>query len=153
MVARTDERLIIPGLSGLYERLDPLAYPMVRVVIGLWLIPHGAQKFGAFGGDPVQLAGFFSKIGLEPALPMVYAAGVVELLGGLLVAVGLLTRPAAVAAFILLAVATFKVHFGQGFFLLNGGYEYAMMWMLLMLAVVFKGGGRYSLDARLGRAF
>ncbi|HJO97299.1 MAG TPA: DoxX family protein [Rhodospirillales bacterium] len=148
------ERLYIPALAGLYDRLSGLAYPLVRVVAGLWLMPHGAQKlFGWFGGNPEGAAGFFAKIGLEPALPLVYATGMVEFFGGLLLVVGLLTRPVAVAVFVVLFVATFKVHLANGFFVTGGGYEYAMMWMFLALAIAFRGGGPLSLDARLRKEF
>jgi putative oxidoreductase len=148
------ERLFIPALASLYDRLAGLAYPLVRVVAGLWLMPHGAQKlFGWFGGSAEGTAGFFAKIGLEPALPLVYLVGIVEFFGGLLLVVGLLTRPAAVAVFVVLFVATFKVHMANGFFIRGGGYEYAMMWMFLSLAVAFRGGGALSVDARLGKEF
>jgi putative oxidoreductase len=50
-------------------------------------------------------------------------------------------------------VATFKVHLANGFFVTGGGYEYAMMWMFLALAIAFRGGGPLSLDARLRKEF
>ena len=145
------ERLFIPALAGLYDRLSGLAYPLVRVVVGLWLMPHGAQKL--FGGNAEGMARYFAKIGLEPPLPFVYAAGSVEFFGGFLLVIGLLTRPAAVAVFVLLFVAVVKVHMANGFFVTNGGYEYAMMWMFLSLAVAIRGGGPFSFDARLGKEF
>ena len=149
------ERLYIPALAGLYDRLSGLAYPLVRVVAGLWLLPHGGQKlFGWFGGTAEGMAGYFAKIGLQPALPLVYTAGMVEFFGGLLLVVGLLTRPAAVAVFVLLLlVAIIKVHMANGFFITGGGYEYAMMWMFLSLAIAIRSGGPLSVDARLGKEF
>ena len=148
------ERLYIPALAGLYDALSGLAYPLIRVVVGLWLMPHGAQKlFGWFGGNAEGTAGFFAKIGLEPALPLVYAVGIVEFFGGLLLVVGLLTRPAAVAVFVVLFVAVFKVHLANGFFVTGGGYEYAMMWMFLSVAVAIRGGGPLSVDERMGKEF
>ncbi len=150
----TPVQLAVSAMAGVYETLSPLSYPLIRVVAGVWLMPHGAQKlFGAFGGDAQAMAGFFSQMGIEPALAMVYAAGAVEFFGGLLIALGLFTRPAAVAATVLLAVAVLKIHLGAGFFLGNGGYEYALMWLLITLAIVFRGGGRFSVDRRLGFEF
>jgi len=147
--------LFIPGLRALYEPLSRLSWPMVRIVTGLWMVPHGAQKlFGIWGGGGLSgTAGFFAKIGLEPALPLALLAGGTEFFGGLLLALGLFTRPAAAAAFILMIVATTSVHLANGFFLSNGGYEYALMWAVLALAVLFKGAGGFSLDARIGKEF
>ncbi|MDP6571957.1 MAG: DoxX family protein [Rhodospirillales bacterium] len=148
-------RLVVPALGGLYEPLAPLAWPLVRFMAGLFLMPHGARKlFGWFGGGGLDgTAGFFAKVGLEPAMPLAALVGATEFFGGALIAIGLLTRPAAAAAFILLAVATFRIHMPNGFFITSGGYEYAMLWGFLMLAIVFRGGGALSLDARIGREF
>ncbi|MDX1424273.1 MAG: DoxX family protein, partial [Kiloniellales bacterium] len=60
---------------------------------------------------------------------------------------------AAVAATILLAVAAFKVHLPNGFFNTNGGYEFALLWGLITLAIVFRGGDGLSVDRALGREF
>ena len=146
-------RLVVPALGGLYDALAPLAWPLVRFTAGLFLMPHGAQKlFGWFGGGGLEgTAGWFAEIGFEPAMPLAALVGATEFFGGLLVAIGLLTRPAAAAAFISLATAVFGYHMANGFFVFNGGYEYAMLWGFLMLAIVFRGGGRLSVDARLGR--
>ena len=147
--------LFIPGLAGLYDKLACAAYPIVRVTAGLFLMPHGAQKlFGMFGGGGISgTAGFFSKLGLEPAMPLVVLVGFVEFFGGLCIAIGFLTRPFAAAAFILLMVAVFKVHLGNGFFVNKGGYEYALMWALLMATVFIKGGAHCSVDRKIGKEF
>ncbi len=152
---QTPTQLYVPAMAGIYRRLEGWAYPLVRIVTGLWLVPHGSQKlFAWFGGGGIGgTAGYFAKIGLEPALPLAYLVGTTEFFGGLLIAVGLWTRPAAAAACILLGVAVFKVHMANGFFVINGGYEYAMMWALLAFAVIFRGGGRGSVDQAIGREF
>lgn len=144
---------LVPALGPLYDALSPLAWPFVRFMAGLFLMPHGAQKlFGMFGGGGIAgTAGFFAKIGLEPAMPLAVLAGLTEFFGGFLIAIGLLTRPAAAAAFILLAVAVFAFHMPNGFFITQGGYEHAMLWGFVMLAIVFRGGGAYSVDARVGK--
>lgn len=147
--------LIVPALGGLYDKLACAAYPIVRVTAGLFLVPHGAQKlFGMFGGGGISgTAGFFSKIGLEPAMPLAALVGFVEFFGGLCIAVGFLTRPFAAAAAFLLFVAAFKVHFANGFFAAKGGYEFALMWALLMVTVFIKGGAQCSIDRRIGKEF
>lgn len=145
---------MIPALAGYYEQLKPYAYPLVRVVTGLWAVPHGMQKlFGMFGGNAQATAGFFSKLGLEPALPLVYLVGAVEFFGGLLVTVGLLTRPAAAAMACIMAVATLQVHLGNGFFWTKAGFEYPAMWLFLCIVVVIKGGSALSVDRHIGKEF
>jgi putative oxidoreductase len=148
------DKLIVPALGGLYSA-TPLFEALLRFVVGFWLVPHGAQKlFGLFGGGGISgTAGFFSQIGLEPAVLLATLAGLGEFFGGLLLAIGLFTRPAALVAAVILAVATLTVHLGNGFFMSNGGYEFASLWFFAALYFVFKGGNAYSVDARLGRVF
>ena len=146
--------LIVPALGGLYDATSKFAWPMIRVVTGLFLMPHGAQKlFGMFDGNPAAIAGFFSKIGIEPAGLMVMAVGTVEFFGGLLLALGLLTRPVALAIFVVLSVAFYKVHMSAGFFASKGGFQYIAMWAILALAFVMRGGGEYSIDRKIGNEF
>ena len=146
-------RLVLPGLRGIYDALSPLAYPLIRFWAGFSLVPHGAQKlFGMFGADPAKIAGLFEKIGFVPGSLWVTASGTVEFVGGLLVAFGLLTRPAAVACAILLAV-TISVQSRSGWFWSNGGMEYSVLWTVVMIAIVLRGGDRFSIDRTLGREF
>ncbi|HSR55119.1 MAG TPA: DoxX family protein [Alphaproteobacteria bacterium] len=155
-MAESDDnaRLIIPALGALYRPFKPLAWPLIRFATGLFLVPHGAQKlFGWFGGHGLDgtIAGF-SKMGFEPGWFFGPLVGGVEFFGGILIALGLLTRPAAVAAAILLAVA-FTVHLPNGFFVNKGGYEYALLWLILCTAIAARGAGRLSLDRAMGREF
>jgi putative oxidoreductase len=148
-------RLIVPFVAPIYDALWNAAYPIVRVTTGLFLIPHGAQKlFGAFGGPGLEAtAGGFSKMGLEPGYLLALLAGGTEFFGGILLVLGLLTRVAAAGALILLLVAVFHVHLQNGFFLSNGGYEYALFWALMALVVFVRGGGPCSIDRKLGKEF
>ncbi len=151
----THSQPIIPALAPLYAKLSRLSYPLIRAAAGLALMPHGAQKlFGWFGGYGLEgTAGFFSQnLGLEPGLFWAALAGGVEFFGGLLLALGLLTRPAALAIAIVMAVAI-TVHLPNGFFWNAGGYEYPLLWGLIALAIAFKGGAELSLDRVLGREF
>lgn len=138
--------------TSLFDRLAPLADPLVRITAGLLLMPHGAQKlFGWFGGYGLAATGQFfgTKLGMEPGILFALLAGLVEFFGGLALVLGLLTRPAALAVAALMAVAL-TVHLPNGFFWTSGGIEYPLMWGLIALAVFFRGSDRYSLDARLG---
>jgi len=142
----------LPFLDAVYRRVEWLAYPLVRVVTGAFLMPHGAQKlFGLWGGDIGATAAGFAKLGLVPAMPLAILVGSVEFLGGLCIALGVFTRPAALAAAVLLGVAAVLVHGPNGFFWSARGFEYPLMWMLLCIACVFRGSGPLSIDAARGR--
>ncbi len=153
--AYTPTRPIIPALHEVQERLSVFGEPLIRLSAGLLLMPHGAQKlFGLFGGGGISgTAEFFAQIGIEPALLAAVAVGLTEFAGGLFLALGLLNRPAALAITVMMAVATFLVHLGNGFFWTSGGYEYPLFWGLVALGFVLRGGGQYSVDARIGREF
>ena len=146
--------LIFSFMSGFYDKLENLPYPFIRFWTGLFLVPHGAQKlFGMWGGDITKTAGFFSKIGLEPGLGLAYVVGVTEFVGGICLAIGFLTRIWGAGIAIMMAIATFQVHFGNGFFWNKGGYEYPLLWGLLALAFFFGGGRNMSVDKALGKEF
>jgi putative oxidoreductase len=143
---------LVPALASLGSAVAPLGEPLVRVAAGLLLVPHGAQKlFGAFGGYGVEATGqfFAAKLGLPAELALV--AGLVEFFGGLALAAGFLTRPAAALIVGLMAVAVVAVHWPAGFFWTSGGFEYPLLWGLVALSFVIRGGGRYSVDALIGR--
>ena len=149
-------RLIVPGMAGLYAAGAWIAWPLIRVVCGLFLMPHGAQKlFGWFGGYGLAATGefFATKLGLQPGFLVALLSGLVEFGGGALLVLGLLTRPAALGVVILMAVAVFAVHLPNGYFWTDLGYEYPLMWGLVALAIFFRGGGKLSLDRLIGREF
>lgn len=148
----TVTRPVIPALAPITETLSPLAEPMVRVAAGLLLVPHGAQKlFGWFGGYGLEATGqfFATKLGLPASFALL--AGLIEVFGGLALAAGLATRLVAALVSGVMAVAVLHVHLGNGFFWTQGGYEYPLLWGIVALAFVLRGGGRYSLDALIGR--
>jgi putative oxidoreductase len=143
---------LVPAFATLQNALSPFAEVAVRVTTGAFLLPHGAQKlFGLFGGYGVEATGqfFASKLGLPASFALV--AGLIEFFGGLALALGLFTRPAAALVFVLMAVAVVQVHLANGYFWTNMGFEYPLMWAILALSFVVRGGGRYSVDAAIGR--
>ena len=120
-------------------RYAEIAYALLRVVAGLLFAVHGAQKvFGVLGGTKMPLA---SMAGL---------AGVIELVAGLLIAIGLFASWAAFIASGEMAVAYFMVHARQGFWPhLNQG-ELAVLYCFIFLYVACRGGGRYGVgEARM----
>lgn len=146
------------SLTSHIERLakgTDITEALVRVTAGAFLVPHGAQKlFGWFGGYGLEATGQFfqAQLGFSNGYLAALGAGSVEFFGGLALALGLLTRASALAITALLLVAS-TVHFGAGFFWTDGGWEYPVLWAILALGFVTKGGGRYSLDNALGFRF
>jgi len=148
-VQRTSRR-IIKVLDPIYDALDPIAYPMIRFVAGVMMIPHGYGKvFGGIQGTTK----FFASVGLEPALILAWYIGLLELVGGICVALGFLTRFMSAQFIGLLAVATFYIHLPSGFIWVKGGYEYPLFWMVVMMAITIKGGEKLSLDNLMAKEF
>ncbi len=151
----TDEapiRPMIPALGPLERRLAVLGYPLMRFTTGAFLMPSGAQKlFGWFGGNAAASAQSFAQHGLQPASLLVTVAGCIEFFGGLLLALGLLTRFVAVVVGVLMLVAIFAVHLPNGWFWTKLGIEFPLFWGLMAAGCAFRGGGRLSLDAAIGR--
>jgi putative oxidoreductase len=148
--AATRSRYVIPALGGIYRKLDRYSWPLVRVTVGALLVPHGAMKlFGGMEG----LIGWFGQIGLEPAALLAWYIALLEFAGGMLLAAGFMTRIVAAQIVGLMAVAVFTIHWGNGFLWTQGGFEYPLMWGIVALAILIRGGGEFSIDAKLGREF
>ncbi len=135
-----------------------IAALILRVPLGVILAAHGAQKlFGWFGGYGLEGTGqWMASIGLEPGYLMALLAGSAEFFGGLALMLGVLTRPAALVSALTMLVAMFAVHIGNGLFMANNGYEFALSLLAASVALTVQGGGRLALDnllaAQLGQA-
>ncbi|MFN2507417.1 MAG: DoxX family protein [Chthoniobacterales bacterium] len=115
------------------------AYAIMRIIVGLLFACHGAQKlFGMFGG----------KGGAEGLMLL---GGIIEFGGGLLIALGLLTRPAAFLACGMMAVAYFKAHASGGFVPIVNKGELAVIYCFVFLYVFFRGAGPLSIDSAIFR--
>jgi putative oxidoreductase len=125
---------------------------IVRLVIGLALAAHGAQKLlGWFGGAGIAgMGAFLEQLGFRPGRLHAALAGIAETVGGLLLAVGLFTPLAAAALIGVMVVAVVSMHWSKGFFVQNGGFEYNLAIAAGALAVAFTGPGAFSLDRLLG---
>jgi len=123
----------------------------LRVPIGLILSAHGSQKlFAWFGGYGLEGTGqWMDSVGLSPGFVMALLAGSAEFFGGIALMLGLLTRPAAAISAITMLIALLCVHWGNGFFLTTQGIEYALALLSATTALIFMGGGRFSVDRYL----
>jgi len=132
---------ILGGVLGPYA---PQVLSVLRIMSGLLLLQHGTTKYLGFPVGPMNNAS---------PLTMGGAAGILELIGGVLLIVGLFTRPVAFVLSGMTAVAYFYAHAPGGFFpLLNGG-ELAALYSFVFLYIAAAGGGAWGIDAlRAGRA-
>lgn len=124
---------------------------ILRVIFGALLIGHGTQKlFGWFGGYGLDgTGGFFHSVGFRPGKPMAAVAGLSEVGGGLLLALGLLS-PLAGAVIVGTLLVAASVHVDKGLWNTNGGYELALLYAVVGAAVALGGPGAASLDRLFG---
>jgi len=127
----------------------------LRLPIAIIFIAHGAQKlFGWFGGYGLEGTGqWMASIGLEPGYAMALLAGSAEFFGGLALLVGLLVRPAALMLSLTMIVAIFSVHFANGLFMTDNGYEFGLALLAASASLMFSGAGKLSLDNLVAKRF
>ncbi|TCS77847.1 DoxX family protein [Tepidibacillus fermentans] len=125
---------------------------IIRLVVGLTFAGHGSQKlFGWFGGYGLKgTGGWLESIGIKPGVLMALAAGLSELVGGLLFAFGLFTPLGAFLIVITMLVAIFTVHGKNGYWVTSNGYEYNLILIAVAIGVALIGPGAYSLSSLLG---
>ncbi len=157
----TSTSLILPQLGHLYHWLGPWAEALLRVVVGLALVPHGLRNtFGMWPSTGVrshnlaELAQQLDKDGYRPGNFWASAISITQLVGGPLLALGLFTRPVAVPIVIFLVVSNYERWRVGGYFWNKTGLEYTLMWTVAALYFLVHGGGAISLDhLLLGREF
>ncbi|WP_274626485.1 DoxX family protein [Arvimicrobium flavum] len=140
-------RLIIPPLRCVYANFHDIAETVLRVVAGLALVTHGWGKIQ----NPFGAAGMVEGLGFYPGVFWSPLLAATEFFGGILIAIGLLTRPASFAAMIVLLVTVY-FHWivrAEGF----AGAEKSILWAAIFLFFAVRGGNRQSVDAKLGREF
>lgn len=121
---------------------------VLRIFVGIICVAHGGQKlFGLFGGYGLSgTAQYMESLGLTPGYLMAMLSGGTEFFGGLALIIGLLARPAAALLAVMLLVAIVSVHIGNGLFMANNGYEYALALLGAVIAVLIEGAGKLSVD-------
>lgn len=139
-------RLLIKPMAPVYAAAEPYALPLLRIVTGLWFLPHGLPKIAGFGGT----AEFLANTGYYPGWFWAVVAILAETVVALMLAAGFLTRLAALILFIyMLNIVAF--HWSKGFMWADGGWEYPGLWAAAILVFLLRGGGYLSVDRAMGR--
>jgi len=141
--------------------LKGLGLAVLRLALAAVFIAHGANKlFGAFSGPGIGPGGltntavFMDSLGLKPPFPLAVLVGLVELGGGVLLALGWFTRWVSLALIVAQGLAIWKVHMPWGFFLnwtgknLGQGMEFSIVLIAALLCLAVSGAGDFSVDAR-----
>lgn len=126
----------MPFMEKLLGPYRPYIYALLRIVAGLAFAQHGAQKlFGVIGGTPVDPT---SQMGV---------AGVIEFVGGIMIAIGLFTSPVAFIASGEMAWAYFQAHAPRGFWPIQNQGELAVLYCFIFLYFAAAGSGKLSIDS------
>lgn len=133
---------------------------ILRIAVGMIFVAHGAQKlFGAFGGHGLSgTSEYFASLGLSPAYPLAMLWAIVEFGCGVLVFLGAWTRWAAIPLAVGMAVAVWKAHLLNGFFInwslaagAGHGYEFHLVLIGACACLALTGAGELSIDRLLDR--
>ncbi|HEY2248877.1 MAG TPA: DoxX family protein [Bradyrhizobium sp.] len=151
MAVREQTKLIFPALAGIYGRLCPYSYALMRFAAGAILVPHGVTKI--LNTPVAKFAPNIAAKGLPFPEALTYLTYFTESVAAACLAIGLFTRIAAAMIGIEMIVIVILFQWQFGYFWTNRGYEFALLWVLLCVAIFFKGGGRYSVDRLIGREF
>lgn len=132
-----------------YKMAIDIGLLILRLVVGLSFMAHGAQKlFGWFGGyGPKGTGGWMESVGIKPGVAIAVLSGLMELVGGLLLAAGFLTVLGAALITLTMLGAIVKVHGRNGYWSTANGYEYNLLLIAVAVALALTGAGAYSLDA------
>lgn len=145
-------------MKKLFQTDNDISSFVLRVLLGIVFFPHGAQKvFGWFGGAGFSgtMTAFTEKMGIPVILA--FLAIMAESLGAVALITGLLTRIAAFGIFSNMIVAIFLVHLPNGFFMnwfgkqQGEGFEYHLLAIAITIALMIKGGGRWSVDGLIAK--
>lgn len=124
-------------MERLLGRYSPYLYALLRIVAGLLFAQHGLQK----------LFGWLGAKGAVELMSLMGAAGIIEVVGGMLIAIGLFTSPVAFIASGEMAFAYFMAHAPQGLWPIMNGGELAVLYCFIFLYFAAVGSGRWSVDS------
>ncbi len=146
-MAVNNRPLFIPALGTIYSNFGTLAETLLRVTAGGLLVIHGSGKIA----DPFGSIEMVEKLGFYPGAFWSPLLAITEFFGGILLVLGLFTRPAAFATMIVLIVTVYFhwVTAGQGFF----GAEKSILWSFILFFFLLRGANAHSVDAKIGKEF
>ncbi len=144
---QSEPGLLFPQLKPFYDAVEPLSWLLIRLTVGLMMLPHGIPKLTA--GVASTAASALEKRGIGAAEPLAIVLIVLETVGGVCIALGLFTRFFAAAITIEMSVIVYQ--YLPKFGWTGPGYEYPLMWGLIMFAIALRGGGPLSLDRKIGK--
>jgi len=146
-----EPRLLVPALAPFYDWVRDLSWLVIRLTVGGVLLEHGIMKVLHVGVG--NFAHGLANRGFEPALLFAYIVFFNETVGAVFLAIGFLTRIVGPMIAIEFLVITFVAHFPNGFAwnAPKGGWEYPLLWGLVIFAVSLRGGGPYSVDRAIGK--
>ena len=125
--------------------MNDFALLLLRIVAGLGLASHGYNAIVNGGVEAIEgFAGFLGSLSFPAPLAFAWIAKTTELVGGVCVAVGLLTRPAALLCAATMFIAMLTAHLGDPF----EKWELALLYFAAMAVIAMSGSGRYSIDAK-----
>lgn len=152
--------LYLPQLAATYSWLGDATYALARVVAGAAMVPHGLRAtFGFFSGTGRaqglrQTVDMLESRGFRPGRLWALALAFCHFAAGPLLALGFLTRPAAVVCLIMLVFASYDRWRVGGYFANNKGFEFPVVWAAMVLVFIGSGAGPYSIDLLVfGREF
>lgn len=153
-------RLIIPALGSIYDSLGALAYPFLRFCYGAFFVPHGWLKIVAGGVAKYDAAGALvggtaagmMKMGSPAPEALAWYIGLLELVGGTMLAIGLLTRLMAIQFVGFMLVAALFVHSGAWLWTAKG-MEMPLLLMVIGIVIAVRGGRHLSVDHSLSKEF
>ena len=128
-------------MNTFFDSWSPRALSILRIITGFLMLWHGSQK----------LFNYPSKEGFSAATGLILVAAILELGGGILILIGLFTRPVAFVMSGLMAVAYFMAHAPGGFLPLVNRGELAVLYCFVFFYLFFAGGGSWSLDNFTGK--
>ena len=146
-----EPQLLIPALAPFYAWTRDLSWLVIRLTVGGMLLVHGINKL--MGPGVGAFAAGLARRGIEPALLGAYVVFFNETVGAVCLMLGLLTRIVGPMIAIEFIFITFVAHFPNGFAFSapHGGWEYPLLWGLVVFAVSLRGGGPWSLDRAIGK--
>ena len=151
MFGRTsgEPKPIFPALGQYYGLTSDIAYLIVRVTAGVMIFVHGWLKLTTM--SHAGLTGYLAKLGLEPSGFLAYYLVFNETVVALLLTVGLFTRLAAVSLVVEFIILILLVHVPRGYGMAVNGVEFPLFWLLILVAILLRGGGPWSIDRKIGK--